>query len=392
MWTLVPVIKKNQIHFLKFSRAIQARAYYRDCYLDLITGKKIHFNLTKLEKEVKNISLQGQTVLPVVWHFFYELGELFIGEAKGIPMDVILAIEIQYSACDDWDIDSKSVPQKLKATKVPKLQNYSKKFKVIRTKLLSGNIYQANLTERFQFQHLVTNEAKALAFCSHLWRETKKIAAYAHASYIPGLQKLFFSNSPECLFQIKNYSAHRLLWTMPIKGTLPLAESEDKEKIWQKLKNDQKNSAELLMICDLLWNDLNRIERPWARVERIKFPLAVNKILHQASLISVRLSFKVNFLTILSSLFPGGSVTGAPKKSSMKILKNLEERRGFYCGSTLISYGEIFAASINIRSLTMDMKNLTAEYGAGGGITVHSKLNEEFSEMLLKVESFLGLN
>jgi anthranilate/para-aminobenzoate synthase component I len=76
----------------------------------------------------------------------------------------------------------------------------------------------------------------------------------------------------------------------------------------------------------------------------------------------------------------------------MSVLARLESKRGFYCGSSLILYKKNVSATINIRSLSLDLKNRVAKYGAGGGITVHSKMRDEFNEMKLKVESFLGLN
>ncbi|MDC1175497.1 chorismate-binding protein, partial [Bacteriovoracaceae bacterium] len=93
-----------------------------------------------------------------------------------------------------------------------------------------------------------------------------------------------------------------------------------------------------------------------------------------------------------SSLFPGGSITGAPKKRVMKILNSIEHSsRQFYCGSTFLNYGGVRSASINIRSAMIDVTTKKLTYHAGGGITVKSSVEGEYEEMLSKVQSFTGL-
>jgi len=93
------------------------------------------------------------------------------------------------------------------------------------------------------------------------------------------------------------------------------------------------------MICDLLRNDLSSIEDPVSKVVLKKMPLLVPSLLHQCSRIEVELSSRVSVGRVVEKMFPGGSVTGAPKKRVMDILSDLEQRRrGFYCGSTLIEW------------------------------------------------------
>ena len=106
-------------------------------------------------------------------------------------------------------------------------------------------------------------------------------------------------------------------------------------------------------------------------------------------MIDVKLSYDVSLGKIVEALFPGGSITGAPKKSVVGILDDLENwESGFYCGSTIVLYKEILACSINIRSAVIDFLKFNILYGAGGGITLLSSAEEEFCEMQLKVDSF----
>jgi anthranilate/para-aminobenzoate synthase component I len=178
---------------------------------------------------------------------------------------------------------------------------------------------------------------------------------------------------------------------MPIKGSEVLGKNP--QDSWRKLKACPKNQAELYMITDLLRNDLSKIEKPKAQVIKKKSPLRVPGILHQFSLVSVLLNKNTSLYKVISSLFPGGSVTGAPKKRVMEILNDLEfsGKRGFYCGSTIILYKNLKAASINIRSATIDLNSGEFIYGSGGGVTLLSQVEDEYKEMKLKIGSFINI-
>ena len=104
----------------------------------------------------------------------------------------------------------------------------------------------------------------------------------------------------------------------------------------------------------------------------------------------MELSAFIDLWSVISKVFPGGSITGAPKKRAMRLIHSLEKReRGFYCGSTLIFYQQMKSASINIRSAVIDFENQTLLYQAGGGITLLSDALDEFKEMTYKRDSFI---
>ncbi len=301
----------------------------------------------------------------------------------------ILVIDISYKKKEKVELeDYKTIS--IKKLQSPTKKEYEHAFNKGQQHLLNGDCYQFNLT--FPFYYSFNKEASISDFLGNLWGNKTKRAAYAHATYIPLWDKLYLSNSPECLFQGRRHLNGTHLWSMPIKGSLIDKSPNEFARKWEELVACKKNEAELFMITDLLRNDLSRIEKPTSRVVSKKLPLRVPGILHQYSLIDVILSSKVSFTDLLYALFPGGSITGAPKKSVMKILANIElEKRGFYCGSTIIWDQDIFASSINIRSAVVDFKKLECRYNAGGGITLRSELEGEFNEMHLKVSSFMNL-
>ncbi len=372
--------------FLKFSGVKSAFAYYKNHRINLLDGSRQPSSLKKLQIKLEQLKIKDSYQDPTIIHLFYEYGFNFIGNESLIAADELLLIELNYKKASPYQLSGNKNTVKGPLNNI-KLSDYQKSFYEGRDHLLKGNCYQFNLT----FQHKFSLEGEPEDVFHSLWAKKENRGAYAHASVIPRLNKIFVSNSPECLFQIKTKKEGHLLWSMPIKGSQLL---ENNPKLsWEKLKSCPKNQAELYMITDLLRNDLSKIENPKAKVIKKKSPLKVPGILHQYSLVSVLLNKNISLYKIISSLFPGGSVTGAPKKRVMEILKDLEfsGKRGFYCGSTIILYKNLKAASINIRSATIDLNSKEFFYGSGGGITLLSEAEEEYKEMKLKIGSFINI-
>lgn len=383
LYTILPY--KNKL--LKFKNPTSARAYYKNYSIDLLTGDS---RATQIEDWLSSleISLADEAYHKRIIHLFYELGLKFNQLESLIASDQLLAIDIQYGSVEDYVLIKNDEKISLKLYESLSFKAYEEKFNRGYRELKEGNCYQFNLTSAFKFNFKVGLTAEN--FISALWIEPENRGAYASATYIEFWDKLFLSNSPECLFQ---YDRGELV-TRPIKGTLARKSSNPQEiaKLWKKLKNDKKSEAELYMIADLLRNDLCRIDKPVARVTKKKALLLVPHLIHQYSEIKVVLDKKIYIRKLIEKIFPGGSVTGAPKKRVMGILHDLEdESRNFYCGSTLLLHRKTVAASINIRSSEIDLKNANFIYRAGGGITLLSTAKDEFLEMTYKLKSTLDI-
>ncbi len=382
IYTLIP----RGFGYYYFHRPSVARVYFRHCYQDLLTGETFAFSISDLKKRLEQTPMSSKK--PIIWHLFYELGLSFNELDALISKNDILAIEIHYLKFSKIKKE-KARPIELFGQKGPLFKEYEESFDYIYSHLMRGDCYQVNLTYPFNISH--KEDFKSI--CNSLWRVKKKIAPYAHGTYLGPLKKGIISNSPECLFQMEKDDLKNewILQTMPIKGSMAFDSKKSSfKKTWEKLKKDKKEQAELYMITDLLRNDLNRIETPNAFVLEKKKPLEVPGILHQYSLLQVRLSSKVNLLQILRALFPGGSITGAPKKNVMKYIEQIEQgSRGIYCGSTLIIHNRILRSSINIRTALYDETKKTLRLGAGGGVTLQSDIHQEFQEMEIKAQSFL---
>ncbi|MCO4792194.1 MAG: chorismate-binding protein [Bacteriovoracaceae bacterium] len=383
------VINLGKGKIRKYSNPTFATIYKLRSKIDLLTGLEEPFNGSHL---IDLWGDQGLSDSKKIFHLFYELGHLIEGiESKTFEkQNPILAIEIHYQdSCDEL------APTKGKHTEFLEFHRemygvYQAAFKSGYDALMRGDCYQFNLTYPFRYE--ANNPESFESLYSVLFSKQDHVGAYAHATSLPSQDKVLLSNSPECLFQAEFEKEFLKVWTMPIKGTIGLSEEESFEEKWKELQSSIKDQAELYMITDLLRNDLSRIEMTPSKVIKKKLPLKVPGLLHQYSLIEVNLSKSTTLKRILKGLFPGGSITGAPKKRVMSILDVLEnEPRGFYCGSTVILDEDIMAASINIRSAEYTPSTKLLKVHAGGGITLESSCDQEYLEMQAKKESFLSL-
>ncbi len=201
---------------------------------------------------------------------------------------------------------------------------------------------------------------------------------------IDGIQ--IISSSMELLADIDG----RNIRTRPIKGTAPRTGDQEKDALNLKgLMSSEKERSELLMITDLERNDMNRFCIPGTvRVERFAVPEEYSTVFHTVSDISGLMKERATVGDVISSMFPGGSVTGAPKLNAMRYIDDLEDRRrGVYTGMVcILSPGR---SIMNIAIRTMVHKDGIYTIGVGGGITYESDPEEEYNETMQKAKAML---
>lgn len=374
--------KWNESSLLELTKPKKAYIYYRTTRLNLLTGFPEVYHLDLFLKHLDEMKVQDKVDNPTVFHFYYELGLILKGLGHTVDENAPIAIELEYEKKSFKKIPKSRLKNiHLKSLERPSWTEYKEAFNRIQEHLLNGNCYQVNLTYPFEF---MTDEALDPRDICDFFFSRKGVGSYGHATFLG--DEMILSNSPECLFQ---YNKNEIK-TMPIKGTVQIGKSWKKE--WQQMLGDAKEEGELNMITDLLKNDLNKLEFPRAKVLKARSPLVVPGLLHQCSLLSVKLDSPLSLLKTMESLFPGGSITGAPKKKVMEIIQEVERyARGIYTGSTLLCLGERKIANINIRTASLSIAEKQWRYGAGGGITLLSKAPSEYQEMEAKVASFLTL-
>jgi len=244
--------------------------------------------------------------------------------------------------------------------------NYFEKFNLVQKAIQRGDSFLTNLTAPTQIESNMSIE---------------EIYAIAQARYKLLVPEFFTVFSPECFIQIE---ANKIK-SFPMKGTLAVTNHSSPEY----LINDVKEQAEHATIVDLIRNDLSQVAFP-IQVEKYKFIDQVKtndgNLWQMSSLISGDLldEFKGHFGKILTQLLPAGSISGAPKRSTLKIIDDVEDYpRGFYTGIMGMFDGQLFDSGVMIRYIETSENQMT--YKSGGGITVFSDAKKEYQELIQKV-------
>jgi para-aminobenzoate synthetase component 1 len=249
----------------------------------------------------------------------------------------------------------------------------------VREYILAGDIFQANLSQRFEVPFL---EAP-LPFYLRLRRENPA----PFGAYLACDDVTVLSVSPERFLSLTGAQVE----TRPIKGTRPrgLGPMHD-QALGRELTESEKDRAENVMIVDLLRNDLSRVCRPGTvRVPEL-FTLEQHPTVHHlVSTVLGELNPGVDATELLRATFPGGSITGAPKVRAMEIIAELEPtERGLYCGSIgYISHTGDMDMNIAIRTCVARHGRLY--FSGGGGIVADSDPEHEYRETLHKVQGIV---
>jgi para-aminobenzoate synthetase component I len=252
------------------------------------------------------------------------------------------------------------------STKPILFENYKKKFDKIIEKIKAGETYILNLTQAtpIESQHTL-----------------KEMYTLANAAYKLRFKEEFICFSPEQFIEIKDAHIH----TFPMKGTINASVKNAKEKILA----DKKELAEHIMVVDLLRNDLSMVAKD-VKVEKFRYLTEIEagdkKLLQVSSHISGNIGedWHDKIGTILQTLLPAGSISGAPKKSTLEIIESVEEyERGFFSGVFGLYDGVKLDSGVMIRYIEKTDKGLV--YKSGGGITLDSDAKSEYQELLDKI-------
>ncbi len=252
-------------------------------------------------------------------------------------------------------------------------KTYNSAIAQIKDHIAEGRTYQVNYTMRLQTD-----------FAGNAWDLFLHLAQSQnnHAAYIDTGRYVICSASPELFFQLEGDT----ITGRPMKGTVKRGRTtiEDKgQSEW--LKNSAKNRAENVMIVDMVRNDLGRIAEIGSVCVPELFGTERYPTLWQMTS-TVTAKTNASLTEIFSALFPCASITGAPKVSTMRIIKELEATpRRIYTGSIgYISPQRKALFNVAIRTALIDRESQQAEYGVGGGIVWDSTSADEYAEALLK--------
>lgn len=256
-------------------------------------------------------------------------------------------------------------------------ERYHNDVERIHNYITAGDCYQVNYTQRFS-SHYTGDAWQA-------YNSLREQCPTPFASFIRvNGQQAILSLSPERYLQ----ASQGRVESRPIKGTRPRgATAAEDQRLADELLTSAKDRAENLMIVDLLRNDLGRYCTTGSvRVPELFSLESYPNVHHMVSSVTGQLAEQYDVLDILLGSFPGGSITGAPKRRAMQIIQELEASvRSIYCGSIfyLDTRGEM-DSSITIRTLLANQGEISC--WGGGGIVFDSDSEEEYQESIQKVQ------
>lgn len=267
----------------------------------------------------------------------------------------------------------------------PAAEAYMDSVRASQHEIYEGNSYEVCLTA--QTVARIQNPSPELFF--ELYRRQRAHNSAPYAAYLRCGDFSVLSSSPERFLSV---DTHRNAQTKPIKGTVPRGATPEEDAAaaaW--LCTDEKTRAENLMIVDLLRNDLSLVSEPHTVRVPVLMGVESYSTVHQlVSTVSSRLREGVSAVAAARACFPGGSMTGAPKPSTMQIIEGLEGRaRGVYSGALgFVSTDGSANLSIVIRTLVAHDEG-TVTLAAGGAIVADSDPTAEYEEMLTKLRAAL---
>lgn len=313
--------------------------------------------------------------LPDILLNIYKPDDKKVGDIAQLKYDISSLNHYKYSLNQSLDTKITSNMDK---------EAYKNMVRQVKSYIESGDIYQANLSQRYMAQFdqspidyfLKLYGAQPVPFGSYM--------DFGDFQVISGSMELFLRKTGN------------KLQTKPIKGTKRRGKTEELDTVKRaELVSSEKERAENLMIVDLMRNDLGRIcEKGSVRVQSL-FNIESYSTLHQmVSEIQGNINEDKGLGEILRNIFPPGSVTGAPKKRTLEIIDRLEPHlRGPYCGALGIFYPDgDFVLSVGIRLVVTEPGKST--FWVGGGIVWDSDPEKEYEETILKsyaIKKALGI-
>jgi para-aminobenzoate synthetase component 1 len=316
--------------------------------------------------------------------FFFQPKKLFFLQGN--------QLEIQYlNMCDDEvedDFNAIVKSQKAKVEsdykitieqRIPK-QNYIQKVSNLLEHIHRGDLYEANFCMEFFAENAVINPLEKFL-------KLNEISQAPFAVFFKNNKEFLMSASPERYLK----KTGEILLSQPIKGTAKrFLDPEEDQKSKKTLAEDPKERAENIMITDLVRNDLSRTaQKATVVVEELCGIYSFLQVHQMISTVTSKIDPQYSAVDTISTTFPMGSMTGAPKYAAMKIIEELEEtKRGLYSGAVgYFTPNGDFDFNVVIRSILYNQESNYLSFSVGSAITSLSIPEKEYEECLLKAKA-----
>lgn len=262
---------------------------------------------------------------------------------------------------------------------------YISEVQKVKKQIQLGNTYELNFCQDFFAEDVPDFDPLELVKQQHA------LTKAPFSAFLEFDQFQVFCGSPERF--LRKDGGH--VFSQPIKGTVRRGkDAAEDEALKQQLQSDPKERAENIMITDLVRNDLSRIaQKSSVRVDELCGIHTFETVHHMISTVSCDVKPETRFSDILRATFPMGSMTGAPKISSMQLIERHESfRRGLYSGSVgYFKPGGDFDFNVVIRSFLYNCAARTISCAVGGAITIKSVPENEYQECMVKVKRMVQL-
>ena len=261
-------------------------------------------------------------------------------------------------------------------------EEYLAKVQCVKENIQQGDIYEMNFCYELFNENVEMDPFET-------YKKLNKLTNAPFSCFGNFNNKYILSASPERYIR----KTRQQITSQPIKGTIARGadKMEDLTQI-EKLKNNQKERSENIMIVDLVRNDLSKIAtKNSVKVEELCGIYTFETVHQMISTVSATIKPQITFLDILKATFPMGSMTGAPKIRAMELIEKYEStKRGVYSGCVgYVKPNGDFDFNVIIRTLLYNRKKKYLSCMVGGAITSKSNEKEEYQETLLKAEALL---
>ncbi len=278
-----------------------------------------------------------------------------------------------------WMKSGKAKRGKLKINSRTSRENFIKNVGRCKEYIAAGDIFQVVLSQRLDFEPDVDP--------FDLYRALRQVNPSPYLYFLRNGDTHILGSSPELLVRVTG----RKLEYRPIAGTHPRGADEAEDALLEeKMRNDEKERAEHVMLVDLGRNDLGRVsEYGSVKVKDLMYVERYSHVMHLVSALESTLRKDMDALDAFAACFPAGTLSGAPKVRAMQIIEELEPtRRGIYGGSVLYAdFAGNLDSCIGIRTLLMQGKK--AHLQAGAGIVADSDPATEYEESMNKAQALL---
>ena len=336
-----------------------------------------------LKNDTENVTSNNHDELDFSDLYFFQPKKLFFIKDNKLEIQYLDAykneIEQDLESIYQIEFEDKKVDVKheVKIHKRITKKQYLKQLDIILEHIHRGDIYEMNFCQEFYAENVIIHPLE-------VYQHLNRISKSPLASFLKIKDKYLLSASPERFVKKEGTK----IISQPIKGTAKrLTNKTADEKLAAALVTDEKERSENIMIVDLVRNDLSKTAiKGSVTVEELCKLYSFEQVHQLISTVTSQIDNNTDSVDVIESLFPMGSMTGAPKLSAMKIIEATEStKRGLYSGAVgYFTPNDDFDFNVVIRSILYNKTKQYLSYSVGGAITSKSDPEKEYQECLLK--------